>query len=141
VDNKFFINNRKKLIESMNDDSLVVLFSGTTKHKSADELFDFAVNKNFYYMTGIERENFILFLSKKDGEVKETLFIEKVTELEEKWTGKRMTEGEAKEISGVTNMIDGTAPHIVDPKNPGAVDENIHPLGIFSTSMRLAEVA
>jgi len=104
VDKNFFIDNRKKLIESMNDDSLVILFSGTSKHKSADELFDYAVNKNFYYMTGIERENFILFLSKKNGEVKETLFIEKVTELEEKWTGKRMTEGEAKEISGVTNI-------------------------------------
>jgi len=25
-------------------------------------------------------------------------------------------------------MLDGTAPHVVDPKNPGAVDTIIHPL-------------
>ncbi|WP_366922668.1 PRK06851 family protein [Metallumcola ferriviriculae] len=29
-------------------------------------------------------------------------------------------------IDGKVAMIDGTAPHVVDPKNPGAVDEIIH---------------
>jgi MoxR-like ATPase len=28
-------------------------------------------------------------------------------------------------------LLDGTAPHVVDPKNPGAVDESVHLLGIF----------
>ncbi len=32
-------------------------------------------------------------------------------------------------------LIDGTAPHVVDPKNPGAVDENIHPLGILNMNI------
>lgn len=32
-------------------------------------------------------------------------------------------------------LMDGTAPHVVDPKNPGAVDEITHLLWIFCMSM------
>ena len=100
----FFKNNRKKLFDDIEDNSLIVLFSGFAPQKSADEAYEFVANKNFYYMTGIERENFILLIYKKSGETKETLFIEKVTPLEEKWTGKRMTKEEAIKISGIENI-------------------------------------
>lgn len=30
-------------------------------------------------------------------------------------------------------LLDGTAPHVVDPRNPGAVDEIMQPLWILST--------
>ncbi|MGF7056396.1 aminopeptidase P family protein [Brassicibacter mesophilus] len=100
----FFKNNRKKLTDSIGDNSLLVLFSGSAPQKSADEVYEFVVNKNFYYMTGTERENFALLIYKNNGETKETLFIEKVTPLEEKWTGKRMTQEEAREISGIENI-------------------------------------
>ncbi len=36
-------------------------------------------------------------------------------------------------------MIDGTAPHVVDPKNPGAVDETIHPLWVFCVNISQTE--
>ena len=35
-------------------------------------------------------------------------------------------------------LVDGTAPHVVDPKNPGAVDEIIHSLRIFNMNMCLS---
>ena len=38
-------------------------------------------------------------------------------------------------------LIDGTAPHIVDPKNPGAVDETIHLLWVLGTNIfRLSNI-
>lgn len=100
----FYINTRKKIINSIEDNSLFVLFSGTAPHKSADAYYDFIVNKNFFYMVGIEREKFILLIEKKNGEVKEILFIDKVSPLEEKWTGFRMKEEEARSISGIDNI-------------------------------------
>lgn len=100
----FYINTRKKIMDNIEDNSLFVLFSGTAPHKSADEEYDFIVNKNFFYMVGIEREKFVLLIEKRNNKLKETLFIEKVTPLEEKWTGFRMKEEEAKSISGIENI-------------------------------------
>lgn len=100
----FYINTRKKIMNNIEDNSLFVLFSGTAPHKSADEEYDFIVNKNFFYMVGIEREKFVLLIEKRNNKLKETLFIEKVTPLEEKWTGFRMKEEEAKSISGIENI-------------------------------------
>lgn len=100
----FYINTRKKIIDRIEDNSLFVLFSGTAPHKSADAYYDFIVNKNFFYMVGIEREKFILLIEKKNGETKEILFIDKVSPLEEKWTGFRMKEEEARSISGIENI-------------------------------------
>ncbi len=100
----FYINTRKKIMNNIEDNSLLVLFSGTAPHKSADAEYDFIVNKNFFYMVGTEREKFVLLIERRNNKLKETLFIDKVTPLEEKWTGFRMTEEEAKSISGIENI-------------------------------------
>lgn len=100
----FYINTRKKIVNSLEDNSLLILFSGTAPHKSADAEYDFIVNKNFFYLVGTEREKFVLLIEKRKNEIKETLFIDKVTPLEEKWTGFRMTEDEAKSVSGIENI-------------------------------------
>lgn len=91
-------------MNNIEDNSLLVLFSGTAPHKSADAEYDFIVNKNFFYMVGTEREKFVLLIERRNNKLKETLFIDKVTPLEEKWTGFRMTEEEAKSISGIENI-------------------------------------
>lgn len=105
----FYISTRKKIMNSIEDNSLFILFSGTSPHKSADADYDFIVNKNFFYTAGIEREKFILLIEKRNKEIKEILFIDKVSLLEEKWTGFRMKEDEAKSISGIENIkpVDG----------------------------------
>lgn len=104
MNKEFYINTRKNIIEKLEDNSLLLLFSGTSPHKSADAYYDFIVNKNFYYLVGIEREKFALLVEKKNGEAKEILFIDKVSPLEEKWTGFRMKEEEAKTISGIESI-------------------------------------
>ncbi|MFA5525044.1 MAG: aminopeptidase P family protein [Tissierellales bacterium] len=105
----FYIRTRKKILNSIEDNSLFVLFSGTAPHKSADADYDFIVNKNFFYTVGIEREKFILLIEKRNNKIKETIFIDKVSPLEEKWTGYRMKEDEVKSISGIENIkpVDG----------------------------------
>lgn len=96
---------RAKLMEGKPCPSVVCIFSGSAPMKSLDEAYPFSVDRNFYYLTGIERENMILVLKKSfSGDVTETLYIEPYDELLAKWVGGRMREDEARTISGVKNI-------------------------------------
>ncbi|MTI66646.1 MAG: aminopeptidase P family protein [Firmicutes bacterium] len=104
MNKEFFINKRKKILDSVDDNSIVVLFSGKAPLRSADQNYRFTPNRNFYYLTGLERENFILLISKRKNKIKETLFIEKSNKELEKWLGFKMRKDEAKEISGIEDI-------------------------------------
>ena len=99
-----YVLRREKLLEQIDDGSIVILFAGVGKKRSGDQDYDFAVNRNFFYLTGIEQENSILMLVKADGEVSIYLFIEERDEKKEKWTGLRMTDDQARDISGIENV-------------------------------------
>lgn len=101
---EFFMKNRENILESIKDNSMLILFAGEAPQKSADEAYSFTPNRNFYYMTGINREKMILMITKVNKKVNQTLFIEKADPVLEKWVGKRMTVEEAKEASGIENI-------------------------------------
>ncbi|MFL0248518.1 aminopeptidase P family protein [Candidatus Clostridium stratigraminis] len=101
---EFFIQNRDNILKSIKDNSMLILFAGTAPQKSADETYAFTPNRNFYYMTGISRENMILLITKINSKINQMLFIEKADPVLEKWIGKRMTVEEAREASGIENI-------------------------------------
>ena len=86
---------------------MLCIFSGKAPMRSGDEAYPFSVDRNFYYLTGIDRENMILALSKgADGRVSRILFIEPYDEFLAKWVGGRMRAAEAEEISGIADIRD-----------------------------------
>lgn len=95
---------RERLVEKLEDGSIAILFAGVGKKRSGDQDYDFAVNRNFYYLTGIEQDNSILMLVKADGEVSTYLFIDEKDEKVEKWIGIKLTDEKAREISGIENV-------------------------------------
>lgn len=95
---------REKLIEELDNGSILILFAGVGRKRSADEDYEFVVNRNFYYLTGIEQDNSILMLVKGDGEVSSYLFIDERDEKKEKWIGFKLEVDEAREISGIDNI-------------------------------------
>ena len=95
------IQRRKRIFNSIEEDSLVVLHSGYAPFKSADSNYDFHVNRNFYYLTGIEQENVILVIGNAHGSYYEYLFIQETSEYYENWFGHLLTKEEANDISGV----------------------------------------
>lgn len=99
-----FVNNRKKLANELEDNSILVMFAGKAPYKSADEVYPFTPNRNFYYLTGVDRENIILMVTKRKGKVNETLFIEESDPVLARWVGEKMKEDEAKEASGIANI-------------------------------------
>lgn len=105
IEVKEIASRREKLYEFLDDNSVLILYAGVSKKRSADENYEFVVNRNFYYLTGIEQEGSILFVAKQDGIIKEYLFVSEYDELKEKRTGKRLTADEARDISGIDNVM------------------------------------
>ena len=95
---------REKLVELLDENSVAVVFAGVAKLCSEDEYYPFQSNRHFYYLTNIDQENSILLIVKEVGQVKTYLFIDEYSELKEKWTGRRLTDEEAKELSGIETV-------------------------------------
>ena len=57
-----FAERRARLLALMDTNSALVLYSGVGKVSSADETYPFEVNRNFYYLTGIDQEDSALLL-------------------------------------------------------------------------------
>ena len=121
---------RNKLLKNLPEGSLLLLFGGSLKTASADQSYDFVVNRNFYYLTGIDQEDSILALVKAYDEIIELLFIDEKDEHKEKWTGLKLSIEDARATSGIQNVLlnnsfEGKLEAILDPVNGiyGAVKE------------------
>ena len=121
-----FRERREKVYNQMEDKSILVLYSGEALHISADAYQHFEANRQFFYLTGIRRENMALVIDKCGEKIEETLFIEPIDPSVERWVGKKMTEEEAKEVSGVESIsvidnLQGTLDRIMNRKLPKKV--------------------
>lgn len=101
---RFFIDNRRKLAARLEEGSAAVLFAGKAPLKRGDEYYPFSPDRNFYYVTGVERENCVFLMAKIGGGLQETLFIPRDNGILAKWVGANMTTEEAEEISGMTDI-------------------------------------
>ena len=96
---------RTLLMEQLPEDSFAFFFSGSAPYRSLDEKYPFTVNRHFYYLTGLDKEDMTLMLVNHNGIKMEYLFIEPFNELEAKWVGGRMSEVEASNISQITAVL------------------------------------
>ena len=58
---------RQAVLDGMEENSLLILYSGEAVHRSADAYHHFEENKHFFYLTGLRRENMVLVMKKVDG--------------------------------------------------------------------------
>lgn len=100
MEKNFYVGNRRGLFDIM-EDGVAVLSSGYRVNKSADENYDFQVNTNFYYLTGITQPQTQLVIIKNGNSYSERLYIDAYDEMYEKWCGHKLTKSEAAEICGV----------------------------------------
>ena len=96
---------RTLLMEQLPEESIAFFFSGSAPYRSLDEKYPFTVNRHFYYLTGLDKEDKTLMLVNHNGVTMEYLFIEPFNELEAKWVGGRMSEVEASKISQVNAVL------------------------------------
>lgn len=98
----FFTGNRRRLLDTLKEEEMVVLCSGWPVHQTGDADYPFHIDHNFYYMAGLVEGEITLALYKdKNGETHQALFIRKPDPLKEKWVGRVLRPQEAVEQSGV----------------------------------------
>lgn len=95
---------RKEIANRMKDHSILILYSGIEQHVSADEYANFEANRNFFYLTGLRRDNMVLLIDKAGEKVTEKLYIEEADPLMERWYGRKVTTCEAKEIAEIDEV-------------------------------------
>jgi Xaa-Pro aminopeptidase len=79
---------RDKLLKSMKNNSVGVLFSAKHKIRSNDTEYPFRQDSNFYYMSGFKEDNSSLIFVKRKNETKVILFVAKKDAQQELWNGK-----------------------------------------------------
>lgn len=99
-----YIRNRVRLLESLDDNSIAILFAGNAPKKTGDQFYQYTPNRNFYYLTGIKEEDHIVVLTKFNNVTSEKLFLKEIDLEKEMWNGKTLRDTEGKEISGVENV-------------------------------------
>lgn len=99
--NNIFLERRRKFTDQLQDNSFALLASGQAMHRTFDAFFKFCPNRHFYYLTGLARENFSLFLAKNNDTYLEYIFIEEPSDYATKWLGSRLTKEEVNDISGI----------------------------------------
>jgi Xaa-Pro aminopeptidase len=92
---------REQVFATMDEQSCAVFFAGDTVKRSADATYPFSVNRNFFYLTGLDEEGLILLMVKTSQGTKEVLYIKERNEVIEKWVGRSIRIDEASETSGV----------------------------------------
>ena len=95
---------RAQLVADKKSPYIAVVYSGTSPRTSADGAHPFHVDRNFYWLTNIDRNNMILVIKKVGDVVSEELYIEPFDPVQAKWVGARMLPAEATEVSGVETI-------------------------------------
>ncbi len=101
----YFTHNRLTFAESLPQPAAAVFFAGLAPHKTADENYPFFANRNFFYLCGIEQEESALLIEKSADGIRSTLFIRPREAMAERWTGRRLSQEEARERSGVDEVL------------------------------------
>ena len=81
---------------------LLLLFSGSSIRKTADENYPFYADRSF--LSDRHRAGTVLMAEKDGEEVQETLYILPPDMLAERWTGKRFTPEDARARSGAAQI-------------------------------------
>ena len=102
MNTEFYANNRKRFLDQLEGNCVAFFHSGVAPVKSNDQdMHPFSVNRNFYYLTGIDEQNVWLVLTKNANGTTETLFIAQPDEFLIKWNGEMITPQQASERSGI----------------------------------------
>lgn len=102
INSDFFSDNREELMNRLGDNIAVFIYAGTNRPMSQDNDYRFHVDRNYYYLTGMDLAEGRLVLYKEDGAVKTMLFANGRDPMVERWHGKRPGFETISKISGIS---------------------------------------
>tara|TARA_B100001250_G_scaffold360536_1_gene338056 strand:- start:564 stop:1844 length:1281 start_codon:yes stop_codon:yes gene_type:complete len=127
-----FKSNRVELFKLIDDNSVAIFNSNDLMPKNADQLMSFKQNSDLFYLSGIDQEETILVLIKSRNKLKEILFMRETNDTIKIWEGEKVSQKEAKKISGINTIFWNTEfekqlPLIVGGVQKIYLNSNEHP--------------
>ncbi len=107
VNLELFKNNRANFAKKMREKSVAVFNANDEMPRCGDQFHNYRQNSDFFYLTGIEQELsvFVIAPDHPNPKYQEILFIRESNKQLETWFGHKLTIKEAKEISGINNVM------------------------------------
>lgn len=103
--NEIFARRRQKVVDTLKDQSALFLFSGDVKQRSLDGDYPFCVNRNFFYLTGLDEPGYVLQVSKLAGQVTQILYLPRPDPYQELYFGRMPTAEEMVESTGLDRAV------------------------------------
>ena len=100
-----FIQNRSLLTNKLKDDSIVILNSNDIMPTNSDGTMPFKQNSDLFWATGIDQEESVFAISKKNNATSEFLFVKETNELIAIWEGAKLSKELATKTSGIKNIF------------------------------------
>lgn len=103
---ELFVENRRRLVERLPPNSLVILHSNDIMPTNADGTLGFHQNADLFYLTGINQEETILILAPNafDEKLREVLFVREPNEHLTIWEGHKLSKPQAQGTSGIATV-------------------------------------
>lgn len=104
ISKEFHASRRALYSDLLEDNSIGFVFSGEEKQEKGDQLYPFTPYANFYYLTGFSQPKAILMVTKLEGKITETLFIDHPDEMAKRWLGIFYTRESVAEETGIQQV-------------------------------------
>ena len=106
INNSLFIENRKRFVEQLPENSIAIFQSNDQYPRNGDQYFPFRQQSDLFYLSGIDQEKTILVIAPdcSNEKLREALFLLETNEKIAIYEGHKYTFEEATEISGIENV-------------------------------------
>lgn len=88
---------RENYLKYVDQGSISLFFSGVAPQRSQDDHYPFSVNRNFFYLTGIDQENVCLVMVKGVERTESFIFMEPIDPIKALWDGAGYSFSEASD--------------------------------------------
>ncbi len=116
---------RHKYVEHVPTQTISLFFSGIAPVRSTDQSYPFSVNRNFFYLSGIDQENAVLMMIKGAKETQTLLFINKPDPQKALWDGETLSFEDAAKTASLSES---------DVRDIETLDETLN--GLFSSGRK-----
>ncbi|MCF7931563.1 MAG: aminopeptidase P family protein [Acholeplasmataceae bacterium] len=116
---------RQTYFKHVPSQTISLFFSGIAPVRSTDQSYPFSVNRNFFYLSGIDQENAVLMMIKGAAETQTLLFINKPDPQKALWDGETLSFEDAAKIASLSES---------DVRDIETLDETLN--GLFSSGRK-----
>ena len=106
----FFAGNREELASRLPAGSMLILHANDVFPTNADGTFALHQNANLFYLTGVDQEETVLVMTIREDGWDEILLLRETNEQIAIWEGARLSQEQARELSGIQDVPHGSFP-------------------------------